>query len=45
VKLPLTSVWCRGQRVGDAVPPLPHAPSWRGAQLGEHRNNLPYLPM
>jgi len=26
--------------MGGAVPPLPNAPSWRGAQLGEHRDNF-----
>jgi hypothetical protein len=24
--------------MGGAVPPLPNMPSWRGAQLGEHRD-------
>jgi hypothetical protein len=23
-----------------AVPPLPNTPSWRGARLGEHRDNF-----
>jgi hypothetical protein len=30
---PLTSSWCRGQRMSGAIPPLPNKPSWRGAQL------------
>jgi hypothetical protein len=28
--------------MGGAVPPLPNAPSWRGAQLGEHRENFTF---
>jgi hypothetical protein len=28
--------------MGGAVPPLPNTPSWRGAQLGEHRDNFTF---
>jgi len=26
--------------MGETVTPLPHTPSWRGAQLGGHRDNF-----
>jgi hypothetical protein len=29
--------------MGEAVPPLPNTPSWRGAQ-GEHRDKFTFLP-
>jgi hypothetical protein len=28
--------------MGGAIPPLPNTPSWRGAQLGEHRDNFTF---
>jgi hypothetical protein len=34
---PLTSIYCRGQRIHGAIPPLPNTLSWRGAQL-KHRD-------
>jgi len=36
---PLTSSWCRGQRMSGAIPPLPNMPSWHGVQLKKHRDN------
>jgi len=27
---PLTSIWCRGQRMRGSIPPLLHTYSWRG---------------
>jgi hypothetical protein len=33
-----TSIYCRGQRMSGATPPLPNTPSWRGTQL-KHRDN------
>jgi hypothetical protein len=38
---PLTSTYCRGQRMSGAIPPLPITPSWGGAQL-KHRNNFTF---
>jgi hypothetical protein len=34
---PLTSIYCRGQIMSGAIPPLPNTPSWSGAQL-KHRD-------
>jgi hypothetical protein len=38
---PLTSIYCRGQRMSGVIPLLPNTPSWRGAQL-KHRDNFTF---
>jgi hypothetical protein len=37
---PLTSIWCRGQRMSGAIPPLPNTPSWSGARLKKAQEQL-----
>jgi hypothetical protein len=42
---PLTPIYCRGQRMSGAIPPLPTTPSWRGAQMKSTGTPLPFIVM
>jgi hypothetical protein len=41
---PLTSIYCRGQRMSEAMPPLPNTLSWRGAEHKVQEQLYLYLP-